>query len=101
MDRLQRAASEKQPQVETLWVKIRHQINKGHLVVGVYYRPPDQWEPVDKVLLQLQEVSHSQALILIGDFNHPNREKNRGGYLPGQYIGQTNQKYSVTKSGAH
>lgn len=26
-------------QIVTLWVKIRDQINEGHLVVGVYYRP--------------------------------------------------------------
>ncbi|PKU41811.1 glycerol kinase [Limosa lapponica baueri] len=37
-----------------------------------YYRPPNQGEPIDKAfLLQLQEASHSQALILLGDFNHP------------------------------
>jgi len=42
-------------------------------VVGVYYRPPDQGKPTDKAfLLQLQEASHSQALVLLGDFNHPN-----------------------------
>ena len=28
-------------QVESLWVKIRDQTNKGHLVVRVYYRPPE------------------------------------------------------------
>ena len=34
-------------------------------------RPHDQGEPVDKAfLLQLQEVSCLQALVLIGDFNH-------------------------------
>jgi len=42
-------------------------------VVGVYYRPPDQEELTDKVFfLQLQEASRSQALVLLGDFNHPN-----------------------------
>ncbi|GAB0204009.1 mitochondrial enolase superfamily member 1 [Grus japonensis] len=34
--------------------------------------PPDQGEPIDKAfLLQLQEASCLQALILLGDFNHP------------------------------
>ena len=34
--------------------------------------PPDQEEAVDEAfLLQLQEVSHSQALVLMGDFKHP------------------------------
>ena len=41
-------------------------------MVGVYYRLPNQGEPVDEAfLLQLQEASRSQALILLGDFNHP------------------------------
>ncbi|KAK4826957.1 hypothetical protein QYF61_012806 [Mycteria americana] len=59
-------------QVESLWVKIRDQANKGNFVVGVYYRPCDQGEEIDEeFFLQLQEASRSQALILIGDFNHP------------------------------
>ena len=41
-------------------------------MVGVCYRPPDQEEAADKAfLLQLQEVLRSQALVLMGDFNHP------------------------------
>ena len=37
----------------------------------MYYRPPDQEEPVDEAfLLQLQETAHLQVLILMGDFNH-------------------------------
>ncbi|TRZ08196.1 hypothetical protein HGM15179_018912 [Zosterops borbonicus] len=60
-------------QVKSLWVRTRDQGNKGNLVVGVYYRPPDQGEPIDKAfLLQLQETLHLQALILLGDFNYPN-----------------------------
>ncbi|KAM6317421.1 uncharacterized protein O3Q21_008449 [Podargus strigoides] len=44
----------------------------GSLVVGVYYSLPDQGEPFDEAfLLQLQEASSLQALILLGDFNHP------------------------------
>jgi len=42
-------------------------------VFGVCYRPPTEWEPTDRAaFLQLQEASHSQALILLGDFSHPN-----------------------------
>ena len=42
-------------------------------MVGVYYRPPDQGEPIDEtLLLQLQEALCSQALILLVDFSHPN-----------------------------
>ena len=41
-------------------------------MVGVYYRPPNQREPTDEAFfLQLQEASCSQALVLLGDFNHP------------------------------
>ena len=55
-------------QAESLWVRIR---NKGHLVVGVCYRPPDQGEPVDEAFfLQLPEVLHSQVLVLMEDFHH-------------------------------
>ncbi|GAB0203805.1 hypothetical protein GRJ2_002846100 [Grus japonensis] len=59
-------------QVESLWVRIREQANKRNLVAGVYYRLPDQGEPIDEAfLLQLQEASCSQALVLLGHFNHP------------------------------
>lgn len=59
-------------QSESLWVKIRDQNNKGQLVIGVYYRLPDQREPVNEAfLLLLQEASHSQALILMGEFQSP------------------------------
>ena len=41
-------------------------------MVGVYYRLPDQEELIDEAFfLQLQEASRSQALVLLGDFNHP------------------------------
>ena len=59
-------------QVESLWVRIRNGSNKGQLVIGVYYRPPDQGETVDEAfLLQMREASCSRALVLMGDFNHP------------------------------
>jgi len=41
-------------------------------VSGGSYRPPEQSEPVNEAFyLQLQEVSTSQVLVLLGDFNHP------------------------------
>jgi len=59
-------------QVESLWVRIDRD-NKENLVAGVYSRPPDQGEPTDEAFfLQLQEALRSQALVLLGDFNHPN-----------------------------
>jgi len=58
--------------VKSLWVRIRDRGNKGNLVMGVYYKPPDEAEPTDEAFfLQLQEASRSQFLILLGDFNHP------------------------------
>jgi len=59
-------------QVERLWVRIRDRGNKGDLVMGVYYRLPDQGEPTDEAFfLQLQEASRSQFVVLLGDFSHP------------------------------
>ncbi|KAK4815971.1 hypothetical protein QYF61_010839 [Mycteria americana] len=58
-------------QVESLWVKIIDQANKGNFVVDAYYRPPDQEEDADEeFLLQLQKASCLHALSLIGDFSH-------------------------------
>ena len=40
--------------------------------MGVYYRPPNQEEEVDEAFYrQLQAASQSQALVLMGDFHHP------------------------------
>ena len=59
-------------EVKSLWVKIKDQSSKGHLVARVCYKPPDQEEAVDEAfLLHLQEVSRSWALVLMGNFNHP------------------------------
>ena len=55
-----------------MWVRIKGQALTGDITVGVYYRPPDQEEEVDEAFYrQLQAVSQSQALVLMGDFNHP------------------------------
>lgn len=52
-------------------MRVKDCTNKQQFVVGVYYKPPDKGEPVDETfLLQLQEVSCSHTLILMGDFNH-------------------------------
>jgi len=58
--------------VERLWVRIKGQAHTGDITVGVYYRPPDQEEEIDEAFYkQLQAASQSQALVLMGDFNHP------------------------------
>jgi len=57
-------------QIKSLWARDRDRSNKGSFVFGVYYEPSDQVEPVDGAFfLQLQEAL--QALVLLGDFNHP------------------------------
>ncbi|CAM5167297.1 unnamed protein product [Natator depressus] len=41
-------------------------------MVGVCYRPPDQGDEVDEAFFrQLAEATRSHALVLMGDFNHP------------------------------
>ena len=68
-----RAVSEEQPRSgRELVGQIKDRSGKGHWVVGVCYSPPDQEEAVDETfLLQLQEVLCLQALVLMGDFSHP------------------------------
>lgn len=52
---------------------LRDQGKKGNLVVSIHHGLPVQGEPVDEAsLLQWQEASGSQALVLLGDFNQPN-----------------------------
>jgi len=46
--------------VEILWVRIKGQPHMGDVIVGVYYRPPDQEEEVDEAFYkQLQAASQS------------------------------------------
>jgi len=57
---------------ESLWVRISKQTNTGDIVMGICYKMPDQEEEIDKSFFRkLEEASCSQALVLIGDFNHP------------------------------
>ena len=59
-------------QVESLRMTVIDRGSKESLVMGIYYRPPDQTEPADEAFyFQLQEALQSQVLILHGDFNHP------------------------------
>ena len=49
---------------------VSEQSNMGD-VVGVSYRLPDQEEVVDEAFfIELEEVSCSQALMLMGNYNH-------------------------------
>ncbi|GAB0184462.1 hypothetical protein GRJ2_000911500 [Grus japonensis] len=56
----------------TLWVRIKGRSRTGDTIVGFCYRPPDQEDRADEALCrQIGAASHSQALVLMGDFNHP------------------------------
>ncbi|GAB0199193.1 hypothetical protein GRJ2_002384700 [Grus japonensis] len=57
---------------ETLWVRIKGRARAGDIIAGVCYRPPDQGDRADEALYrQIGAASRSQALVLMGDFNHP------------------------------
>ncbi|PKU45732.1 mitochondrial fission process protein 1 [Limosa lapponica baueri] len=58
--------------VECLWVRLKGKANKADIMVGVYYRSPNQDVEVDKTFFQqLEELSQSLTLVLVGDFNFP------------------------------
>lgn len=50
----------------SFWFRI-----KGGIKVGVFYRPPDQEEKwIVTFIDDGKTASHSQSLVLMGDFNH-------------------------------
>ncbi|GAB0181498.1 hypothetical protein GRJ2_000615100 [Grus japonensis] len=57
---------------KSLWVRIKGRAGTGDIIVGVYYRPLDQEHQADDSLCrQIGAASHSQALVLMEDINHP------------------------------
>ncbi|GAB0179153.1 hypothetical protein GRJ2_000380600 [Grus japonensis] len=59
--------------IKSLWVRIKGRAGTGDIIVGICYRPPDQDNQADEALYrQIRAASHSQALVLMGDFNHHN-----------------------------
>ncbi|GAB0203631.1 hypothetical protein GRJ2_002828700 [Grus japonensis] len=57
---------------ESLWVRIKGSAGAGDIIARVCYRPPDQRDQAHEALYrQTAAASHSQALVLMGDFNHP------------------------------
>ncbi|RMC15084.1 hypothetical protein DUI87_07264 [Hirundo rustica rustica] len=62
----------KEDGVECLWVRIKGKAKKADILLGVCYRPPNQEEEVDNLFYkQLENVSGSSALVLVGDFSLP------------------------------
>ncbi|GAB0186773.1 hypothetical protein GRJ2_001142600 [Grus japonensis] len=58
---------------ESLWVRIKGRARTGDIIVRVCYRPPNQEDRADEALYrQIGAASCSQALVLMGDFNHCN-----------------------------
>jgi len=58
---------------DSLWVRMKERTGKGDIIMAVSYRPPDQEEQVNQAFYrQMGAASHSQTLVLVGDFNHPN-----------------------------
>lgn len=58
-----------QKPVESIRFKISRQTNTGAVVVGICYRHP--YKEDEDFLKQLEEASHSQTLVYMQDFNHP------------------------------
>ncbi|GAB0205316.1 mitochondrial enolase superfamily member 1 [Grus japonensis] len=57
---------------ESLSVRIKGRAGAGDIIAGVCYRPPDQGDRADEALYrQIGAASRSHALVLMGDFNHP------------------------------
>ena len=57
---------------KSFWVRMKGRAGTGDIIVGVCYRPPDQEDQADEVpYRQIGAASCSQALVLMGDFNHP------------------------------
>ncbi|KAF4794993.1 hypothetical protein TURU_096798 [Turdus rufiventris] len=59
-------------ELERLWVRINGKANKSDILLGVCYCPPNLEEEVENFFhKQLENVSGSSALVLVGDFNLP------------------------------
>ncbi|KAK4824035.1 hypothetical protein QYF61_009626 [Mycteria americana] len=57
---------------KSLWVRIKGRAETADIILGVCCRPPDQEDQVDEALYrQIGAASCSQAVVLMGDFNHP------------------------------
>jgi len=75
---------------KSLWVRIKGRAGTGDFIVGVCYRPPDQEDRADEALhRQIEAASCLQALVLMGDFNHPDicwRDNTAGHKQPRRFL---------------
>ena len=58
--------------IESIWIKINGSRNKRSMIVGIYYRPPNQGENEDETFeKQIASVSRKCDVVVMGDFNCP------------------------------
>ncbi|KAK4817029.1 hypothetical protein QYF61_026035 [Mycteria americana] len=61
-----------QETTKSLWVRIKERAGTGDIIVGVCHSPLDQENRADEALYRhIGAASRSEALVLMGDFNHP------------------------------
>lgn len=55
-----------------LWVRIKEKTGKDDIIVGIWYKPPDQEEQADVAFYrQLEVASVLQVLVCMGNLCHP------------------------------
>mgnify|MGYP001855590770 CR=1 FL=1 len=57
--------------MESLLLRIKEWGNIDDIIVGVYYRQPDEEEEVDEAFYKQREVALQSSALLMGDFSHP------------------------------
>ncbi|GAB0187672.1 hypothetical protein GRJ2_001232500 [Grus japonensis] len=72
LERMELHLGMKEEPTESLWVRIKGRAGAGDIIVAFCYRPPDQGDRAGEALYrQIGAAPRSQALVLMGDFNHP------------------------------
>lgn len=82
---------------ESLWVRIKERAGKGDIILRVCYRPTDQEDRVGEALYkQIEAATHSQALVLMEHFNHPQtgwRDCTAGHKQPRRFLEGTEENF--------
>lgn len=58
--------------VKSLWVKIKGQTIKAHVIRGVYCRPIQNGDADELFFKELRDISKLTTLVLMGDFSLTN-----------------------------